>query len=93
MGVAYRSCKMLKRSPERSDGPVLIRVEDGVMMGETLEGRPKGNNYIVYHGDKTRDFDLKRRKSVTHREHTAFVAPPITLIRVMPALQLPPLFQ
>jgi len=35
------------------------RVEDGVMVGETLEHKPKGNNYIVYRGAKTRDFDLK----------------------------------
>src|ERR1700736_5794598 len=30
------------------------RVENGVMIGETFEGKPKGNNYIVYKGDKTR---------------------------------------
>jgi len=34
-------------------------VEDGVMIGETLEGKPRGNNYIVYRGDSTKDFDLK----------------------------------
>jgi len=39
--------------------PAIWRVEDGLMIGETLEGKPKGNNYIVYRGDKTRDFDLK----------------------------------
>jgi Domain of Unknown Function (DUF1080) len=39
--------------------PTIWRVENGVMVGETLEGKPKGNNYIVYRGDKTRDFDLK----------------------------------
>jgi len=39
--------------------PSIWRIEDGVMVGETLEGKPKGNNYIVYRGDKTRDFDLK----------------------------------
>ena len=33
-------------------------VEDGVMIGETLEGKPRGNNYIVYRGDSTKDFDL-----------------------------------
>src|ERR1700744_1607154 len=35
------------------------RIEDGVMIGETLEGKPKGNNYIVYRGETARDFDLK----------------------------------
>ena len=30
--------------------PSIWRVEDGVMVGETLEGNPKGNNYIVYRG-------------------------------------------
>ena len=40
--------------------PTIWRVEDGVMVGETFEGKAKGNNYIVYRGDKTRDFDLKR---------------------------------
>ena len=28
------------------------QVEDGNMVGETLEGKPRGNNYIVYRGDK-----------------------------------------
>lgn len=40
------------------------RVEDGNLVGETLEGRPKGNNYIVYRGDKTRDFDLKLQMKI-----------------------------
>jgi len=40
------------------------RVEDGVMVGETFEGKPKGNNYIVYRGDKTRDFDLKLQMKI-----------------------------
>jgi hypothetical protein len=40
------------------------RIEDGVMIGETLEGKPKGNNYIVYRGDKTRDFDLKLQMKI-----------------------------
>ena len=40
------------------------RVENGVMVGETLEGKPKGNNYIVYRGDKTRDFDLKLQMKI-----------------------------
>jgi hypothetical protein len=39
-------------------------VEDGVMVGETLEGKPKGNNYIVYRGYKTRDFDLKLQMKI-----------------------------
>jgi hypothetical protein len=44
--------------------PSIWRVEDGLMVGETLEGKPKGNNYIVYRGDKTRDFDLKLRMKI-----------------------------
>src|SRR4051812_45510943 len=40
------------------------RIEDGVMVGETLEGKPKGNNYIVYRGDKPRDFDLKLQMKI-----------------------------
>src|SRR5690242_15952380 len=32
------------------------RVENGLMVGETLEYKPKGNNYIVYRGDRMRDF-------------------------------------
>jgi hypothetical protein len=44
--------------------PSIWRVEDGIMIGETLEGKPKGNNYIVYKGDKTRDFDLKLRMKI-----------------------------
>jgi hypothetical protein len=40
------------------------RVEDGLMVGETLEGKPRGNNYIVYRGDRTRDFDLKLRMKI-----------------------------
>ena len=39
--------------------PAIWRIENGVMIGETFEGRPIGNNYIVYRGDKMRDFDLK----------------------------------
>ena len=35
--------------------PSIWRAEDGVIVGETLEGHPKGNNYIVYRGAKTRD--------------------------------------
>jgi hypothetical protein len=40
------------------------RVEDGTMVGETFEGKPKGNNYIVYRGDETRDFDLKLQMKI-----------------------------
>ena len=39
-------------------------VQDGLMVGETFEGKPKGNNYIVYRGDKTRDFDLKLQMKI-----------------------------
>lgn len=35
--------------------PSIWRVEDGLMVGETLEGKPKGNNYIVYIGEKAKD--------------------------------------
>src|SRR3984885_885806 len=44
--------------------PTIWRVENGIMVGETLEGEPKGNNYIVYRGDKTRDFDLKLQMKI-----------------------------
>jgi hypothetical protein len=35
------------------------RVEGGDMVGEIPADKPRGNNYIVYRGAKTRDFDLK----------------------------------
>src|ERR1035438_837565 len=44
--------------------PSIWRVEDGVMVGETREGKPKGNNYIVFRGDKARDFDLKLQMKI-----------------------------
>jgi hypothetical protein len=44
--------------------PNIWRVEGGMIVGETLEGKPKGNNYIVYRGDKTRDFDLKLQMKI-----------------------------
>jgi len=44
--------------------PSIWRVEEGVMVGETVEGKAKGNNYIVYRGDKTRDFDLKLQMKI-----------------------------
>jgi hypothetical protein len=40
------------------------RVENGVMVGEILADKPKGNNYIVYRGDRTRDFDLKLQMKI-----------------------------
>jgi hypothetical protein len=40
------------------------RIENGVMLGETLEGKPKGNNYIVYRGETARDFDLKLQMKI-----------------------------
>ncbi len=40
------------------------RVQDGLMVGETFEGKPRGNNYIVYRGAKTRDFDLKLQMKI-----------------------------
>lgn len=44
--------------------PSIWRIEDGIMIGETLEGKPKGNNYIVYRGARTRDFDLKLQMKI-----------------------------
>ena len=44
--------------------PSIWRIEDGLMVGETFEGKQKGNNYIVYRGDKTRDFDLKLQMKI-----------------------------
>lgn len=44
--------------------PTIWRIEKEIMIGETLEGHPKGNNYIVYTGDKTRDFDLKLQMKI-----------------------------
>jgi hypothetical protein len=40
------------------------RVENGLMVGETFADKPKGNNYIVYRGAKTRDFDLKLQMKI-----------------------------
>ena len=44
--------------------PTIWRVEDGVMVGETHEAQPKGNNYVVYRGAKARDFDLKLQMKI-----------------------------
>lgn len=44
--------------------PNIWRVENGILVGETLEGKPRGNNYIVYLGAKTRDFDLKLQMKI-----------------------------
>lgn len=44
--------------------PGIWRVENGVMVGETFEGKPRGNNYIVYRAEKTRDFDLKLQMKI-----------------------------
>jgi hypothetical protein len=40
------------------------RVENGVMVGEILPDKPRGNNYIVYRGERTRDFDLKLQMKI-----------------------------
>ncbi|MGA2539122.1 MAG: family 16 glycoside hydrolase, partial [Terracidiphilus sp.] len=40
------------------------RVEDGIMVGETFEGKPKGNNYIVYRDETARDFNLKLQMKI-----------------------------
>lgn len=39
--------------------PTIWHIENGNMVGQTYQDQPKGNNYIVYRGDKVRDFDLK----------------------------------
>lgn len=44
--------------------PSFWRVEDGLMVGETKETDHKGNNYIVYKGDKPKDFDLKLQMKI-----------------------------
>jgi hypothetical protein len=44
--------------------PTIWRIESGVMVGETVEGKPRGNNYIVYRGEKARDFDLKLQMKI-----------------------------
>lgn len=44
--------------------PSIWRVEGGVMVGETKETDHKGNNYIVYRGDKPKDFDLKLQMKI-----------------------------
>jgi len=44
--------------------PTIWRIEGGLMVGETLEGKYRGNNYIVYRGDKSRDFDLKLQMKI-----------------------------
>ena len=42
------------------DGDTTIwRVEGGLMIGETLQDKPRGNSYIAYTAKQTRDFDLK----------------------------------
>jgi hypothetical protein len=40
------------------------RIENGIMIGEIPQGGPSGNNYIVYRGDKPRDFDLKLQMKI-----------------------------
>src|SRR6516162_2842171 len=40
------------------------RIEDGIMVGETLAGKPRGNNYVVYRGEATRNFDLKLQMKI-----------------------------
>ena len=44
--------------------PGIWRVEDGNLVGETVEGKPKGNNYIVFRAESTRDFDLKLQMKI-----------------------------
>jgi hypothetical protein len=44
--------------------PTIWRIEDGVMIGETLKDKPRGNSYIVYTADKAKDFDLKLQMKI-----------------------------
>lgn len=44
--------------------PSIWRIENGLMVGETHEDKPAGNNYIVYRGETARDFDLKLRMKI-----------------------------
>lgn len=44
--------------------PTIWRVEDGLMIGETLQDKPRGNSYIVYTDKKTKDFDLKLQMKI-----------------------------
>lgn len=44
--------------------PSIWRIENGLMIGETLADQRKGNNYIVYKGAKPRDFDLKLQMKI-----------------------------
>ena len=44
--------------------PNVWRIEDGIMVGETLADKPIGNDYIVYRGEKPRDFDLKLQMKI-----------------------------
>lgn len=47
------------------DGDTTIwRVEDGLMIGETLQDKPRGNSYISYTAKQTRDFDLKLQMKI-----------------------------
>jgi hypothetical protein len=44
--------------------PTIWRVQDEVMVGETMQDKPRGNSYIVYTADKTKDFDLKLQMKI-----------------------------
>ncbi len=44
--------------------PTIWRIEGGLMVGETMAEKPRGNSYIVYRGDKTKDFDLKLQMKI-----------------------------
>ena len=39
--------------------PDVWRVEEGAIVGVSTRGKPSGNTFIVYHGTKAKDFDLK----------------------------------
>jgi hypothetical protein len=62
--IGYKKIFDEKSFADWDADPDIWRIEDGVMVGETYEGKPKGNNYIVYLGDKPRDFDLKLRMKI-----------------------------
>jgi len=39
--------------------PQTWRVEDGAIVGESTNEKPRNNTYISYHGSESKDFDLK----------------------------------
>ena len=44
--------------------PTIWRVDDGIMVGETLQDKPRGNSYISYAAGQYKDFDLKLQMKI-----------------------------